>query len=147
MKIHKKYVILYYWVTIKCLVSTLIHTCRVKSWDSSNSNDSNTTHFSNHFYSNFNLTCNQKLWKRCISRNNLDDPFEFKLPRFYISYIQSLPSFCSPTCLKAKFRRKKNIYSNKFFHNFHLSESSFTCPRLHASGLVIFDSNDIFIGQ
>jgi hypothetical protein len=58
--------------------------------------------------------------------------------------------FCSPTCLKAKFRRKNYIYSNKFFHNFHLSESSFTCPRLHASGLVqglIFDSNDIFICQ
>jgi hypothetical protein len=30
---------------------------------------------------------------------------------------------------------KFSIYSNKFFHNFHLSESSFTCPRLQASGL------------
>ena len=29
-----------------------------------------------------------------------------------------------------------SIYSNKFFHNFHLFESSFTCPRLWASGLV-----------
>ena len=28
-----------------------------------------------------------------------------------------------------------SIYSNKFFHNFHLSESSFTCPRCQASGL------------
>ena len=28
-----------------------------------------------------------------------------------------------------------SIYSNKFFHNFHLSESSFTCPWLHTSGL------------
>ena len=28
-----------------------------------------------------------------------------------------------------------SIYSNKFFHNFHLSESSFTCPGLRASGL------------
>ena len=27
------------------------------------------------------------------------------------------------------------IYSNKFFHNFHFSESSFTCPVLRASGL------------
>ena len=34
----------------------------------------------------------------------------------------------SPTCLKAKFRKKKKIYSTKFFHNFHLSDSSFTCP-------------------
>jgi hypothetical protein len=30
---------------------------------------------------------------------------------------------------------KFSIYSNKFFHNFHLSESSFTCPGLRASGL------------
>ena len=30
---------------------------------------------------------------------------------------------------------KYPIYSNKFFHNFHLSESSFTCPCLWASGL------------
>ena len=28
-----------------------------------------------------------------------------------------------------------SIYSNKFFHNFHLFESSFTCPGLRASGL------------
>jgi hypothetical protein len=28
-----------------------------------------------------------------------------------------------------------SIYSNKFFHNFHLSKSSFTCPTLPASGL------------
>jgi len=30
---------------------------------------------------------------------------------------------------------KISIYSNKFFHNFHLSESNFTCPGLRASGL------------
>jgi hypothetical protein len=30
---------------------------------------------------------------------------------------------------------KFSIYSNKFFHIFHLSESSFTCPGLRASGL------------
>jgi len=42
--------------------------------------------------------------------------------------------FFSPTfCPKAKFR-KNSIYSNKLFHNFHLSESSFTCPWLWASG-------------
>ena len=29
---------------------------------------------------------------------------------------------------------KNYIYSNKFFHNFHLSESSFTCPGIRASG-------------
>ena len=29
-----------------------------------------------------------------------------------------------------------SIYSNKFFHNFHLSESRFTCPGFRASGLV-----------
>ena len=31
---------------------------------------------------------------------------------------------------------KFSIYSNKFFHYFHLSDSSFTCPGLRASGLV-----------
>ena len=31
---------------------------------------------------------------------------------------------------------KCSIYSNKFFHKFHLSESSLTCPELQASGLV-----------
>jgi hypothetical protein len=30
---------------------------------------------------------------------------------------------------------KYSIYSSKFFYNFHLSESSFTCPGLQASGL------------
>ena len=29
---------------------------------------------------------------------------------------------------------KNCIYLNKFFHNFHLSECSFTCPGLQASG-------------
>ena len=29
-----------------------------------------------------------------------------------------------------------SIYSNKFFHNFHLSESSFTCTGLRASELL-----------
>ena len=32
-----------------------------------------------------------------------------------------------------------SIYSNKFFHNFHLSESNFTCPGLRASGLAVQD--------
>jgi hypothetical protein len=40
----------------------------------------------------------------------------------------------SPTCPKTKYR-KNYIYSKKFCHNFHLSESSFTCPGLWASGL------------
>ena len=31
---------------------------------------------------------------------------------------------------------KNYIYSNKFFHNFHFSESSFTFPGHRASGLV-----------
>ena len=62
--------------------------------------------------------------------------------------MQSLPQFFSPTCPKANFRNKiifiqtkkkqknKNFYSNKFFHNFHLSEFSFTFPWFRASGLV-----------
>jgi hypothetical protein len=40
-----------------------------------------------------------------------------------------------PTVLARKPHLEKNsVYSNKFFHNFHLFESSFTCPRLPASG-------------
>jgi hypothetical protein len=42
---------------------------------------------------------------------------------------------------------KNYIYSNKFFHNFHLSESSFTCTGFRANGLavktVIVHSDDI----
>jgi hypothetical protein len=36
---------------------------------------------------------------------------------------------------------KFSIYSNKFFHNFHLSKSSFTCPRLWESGLELKKKN------
>jgi hypothetical protein len=36
---------------------------------------------------------------------------------------------------KSQMLKKKSIYSNKFCHNFHMSESSFTCPGLRASGL------------
>jgi len=52
---------------------------------------------------------------------------------FFI-FIGSLCFHFSPTCPKAKFR-KIFYLSNKFFHNFHLSESSFTCPLLRASRL------------
>jgi len=48
---------------------------------------------------------------------------------------QSLPYCFLPTFPKAKFSKKKSIYSSKFYHNFYLSKSSFTCPRLRASGL------------
>ena len=41
------YVILYYVLSNKVLSR---HTCTVNSWDSSNSNGSNTTHFSKHLY-------------------------------------------------------------------------------------------------
>ena len=44
--------------------------------------------------------------------------------KLYIKKLQSLPSFFSPTCPKAKFRQKDYIYSNKFFHKFHLSWAS-----------------------
>ena len=40
---------------------------------------------------------------------------------------------------------KFSIYSNKFFHNFHLSEYSFTCPRLRASGLARRLKTDCFL--
>jgi len=45
-----------------------------------------------------------------------------------------------------------SIYSNKFFHNFHSSESSFTCPGLRARGLVwrllmVFQQYFSYIGE
>ena len=58
------------------------------------------------------------------------------LSTWYTCIYQSLLNFFSPTCPKAKYRKKNSIYSNKFFRNFHLSESSFTCPGLRASELV-----------
>jgi len=49
---------------------------------------------------------------------------------------------CNSLCLnfftylpESQIYKKNYIYSNKFFHNFHLSESNFTCPGLRASGL------------
>ena len=36
---------------------------------------------------------------------------------------------------ESQIKKKNSIYSDKFFHNFHLSESSFTCPWLRESGL------------
>ena len=36
---------------------------------------------------------------------------------------------------EGQIQKKIYIYSNKFFHNFQLSESSFNCPELPASGL------------
>ena len=54
-------------------------------------------------------------------------------------WIDTCISLCrknlSTTCPKAKIWKKNYIYSNKFFHNFHLYDSSFTCPMLQASGL------------
>ena len=42
------------------------------------------------------------------------------------------------------------IYSNKFFHNFQLSESSFACPGLRASWLaqrLLFKIMQLILGQ
>ena len=52
--------------------------------------------------------------------------------------------FFHPTVLARMPNLEKNsIYSNKFFHNFQLSESSFTCPGLRASGLHVC-SNSVY---
>ena len=63
-------------------------------------------------------------------------PFSNTLQFFLLPFYtaQSLPKFCSPACLKAKFR-KFSIYSNKFFNNFYLPKSSFICPSLWVSWL------------
>ena len=49
--------------------------------------------------------------------------------------LQSLPLLFYQLVRKPNLE-KCSIYSNKFFHNFHWSESSFTCSRLRASGIV-----------
>ena len=46
---------------------------------------------------------------------------------FVLIFVTYLP--------ESKIQKKFSIYSNKFFYYFHLSESSFTCSRLRASGL------------
>ena len=67
----------------------------------------------------------------------------FHLPQPYMSTwlnmaVSQVPSLCIK-CFHLLARKpnseKCSIYSNKFFHNFHLSESSFTCPGLQASRL------------
>jgi len=55
-----------------------------------------------------------------------------------VSHLKSYSSLCLNLfhLIARKPNLEKNyIYSNKFFHNFHSSESSFTCPWLRASGL------------
>ena len=49
--------------------------------------------------------------------------------------IQSMPSFFFHLLARKPNLEKNYIYSNNFFHNFHLSESSFPCPGLRASEL------------
>jgi hypothetical protein len=74
-------------------------------------------------YDNINLqllNCSQVLYRLVTIRCNI--------------YIQN------NLTIKFLMSRKPNVekfsaYSNKFFHNFHLSEPSFTCPGLMASGL------------
>ena len=53
---------------------------------------------------------------------------KLKVPFTVFAFI-----FFSTTCWKPNLEKKN--YSSKFFHNFHLSESSFTCPRVWESGI------------
>jgi hypothetical protein len=54
---------------------------------------------------------------------------------FITTHQQSLSQFFFYLLAQKPNLGKFSIYSNKFFHNFRLSESSFTCPQLRASGL------------
>lgn len=58
---------------------------------------------------------------------------------------QSLPLCCFTFLPESQIKKTISIYSNKYFRNFHLSKSSFTCPRLWASedgwGLVVFGTD------
>ena len=51
----------------------------------------------------------------------------------WYQYYSLCLNFVLPTCPKTKFR-KISIYLN-ILHNFHLSKSSFICPKLQGSGL------------
>ena len=58
----------------------------------------------------------------------------FYRDKFWWRPCQSLPEFFSPTCPKARFRFFFYLFK-QILPNFHLSQSSFTCPWLQASGL------------
>jgi hypothetical protein len=76
---------------------------------------------------------------RSIISKTLVSVFQGKFEKYYnvfYGHCRSNTVFALiilPTCPKTKLE-KFSIYSSKFFHNFHLTESSFTCPRLWASG-------------
>jgi hypothetical protein len=54
-------------------------------------------------------------------------------------------------CIHLHARRPKlgkfSIYSNKFFHNFHLSESSFICPGQHYIALQLVVRKDMDVNE
>ena len=60
---------------------------------------------------------------------------EFQCFPLYIGNL-CLNFFCHLLARKPNLVKKKKKYSSKFFHNFHLSGSSFTCTELRSSGLV-----------
>ena len=87
-----------------------------------------------------------RFWRQCLSTFipkvwslsallllQMYDEYKLWSQRFYTTPVFAL--IFSPTCPKAKLRKMFYLF-NKFFHNFHLSKSSFTCPGFRASVLV-----------
>ena len=56
-------------------------------------------------------------------------------PVYNILLISLSLNFFHLLAWKQNLEKNNSIYSNKFFHNFHLFESSFNCPGLQTSGL------------
>ena len=81
-----------------------------------------------------------KVMLNTIKPNNQSS--QYKINTFYcdIDQLSKEPVFAlmfSPIARKP-YLDKYSIYSNKFFHNFHLSESSFTCPGLQRTIVNVF---------
>ena len=62
------------------------------------------------------LNPNVPTYNRKLSAKN---QLELSIPVFALIFFTYLP--------ESQIYKKISIYSNRFFHNFHLSESSFTC--------------------
>ena len=61
-----------------------------------------------------------------------------------IQYTAVFALICFIYLRESQIQKNNYIHSNKFFHNFHLSESNFTCPGLWTSGLALRLKQDLY---
>ena len=91
------------------------------------------------YKSNLNITC--ELWSKVlyqvvIQKHLGDQEAKVRAQKPNDGWTDTICSLCHNSfhLLAQKPNLEKfSIYSNKFFHNFHLSKSSFTCPGLRPS--------------